>query len=97
VAGVSVAAVALPVAVAYAQLAGSNPVVDFIDDEYDGCHDRWDDDDGDFLAGAIVGGEIVGTAAAASSSTTYVTTRVPVGCNGTEFTSHGQTAKSTAT
>jgi hypothetical protein len=49
---------------------------DFIDDEHD---DNWDrhhydgDGDGDFLAGAIVGGAIVGTAAAVSTSTTYVT------------------------
>jgi len=46
---------------------------DFVEDERDDYYDRWDDNDGEFLAGAIVGGAVVGTAVAASTPTTYVT------------------------
>lgn len=53
---------------------------DFIDeheDDWDDRHDDWDDDDGELLAGAIVGATVVGVAAAATRpepTTTYVTT-----------------------
>ena len=47
------------------------------DDHWDNHHDDWDDDDGEFLAGAIVGATVVGVAAAASTpepTAVYVTT-----------------------
>lgn len=53
---------------------------DFIednDDHWDHHHDDWDDNDGELLAGAIVGATIVGVAAAASTpepTTVYVST-----------------------
>lgn len=51
--------------------------VDDHDDHWDNHHNDWDDDDGEFLAGAIVGATVVGVAAAASTpepTTVYVTT-----------------------
>jgi hypothetical protein len=52
-------------------------LIDEHDDDWDDRHDDWDDDDGELLAGAIVGATVVGVAAAATrpeSTTTYVTT-----------------------
>lgn len=63
-------------------------VEDEIDDDWDNCCD-WDDDDGEFIAGAIVGGVVVGAAAAARQPTTNYVTTLP--CTPTEVNVSGVT------
>jgi hypothetical protein len=65
---------------------------DFIDDELD---DNWDhhnnhwDDDGDFAAGVIVGGVMVGAAAAASYNVNQVTYVTALPCQATAVSIEG--------